>query len=66
MEEESGRAFWIAAALPINAVLVACVEHPTVVWLDRRKLSRHRRDNLSIAAKRASADSPKVFIRANL
>src|SRR5262245_30151361 len=52
MEEESGRAFWIAAALPINAVRAAYVEHPTVVWLDRRKLTRHKRDNLSVGAKR--------------
>jgi hypothetical protein len=51
MEEKSGPAGWIAAALPIDAVLTAHVEHPTVVWLDRRKQTRHECHSLSTAAK---------------
>src|SRR5262245_17676361 len=50
MEEECGPASWIAAALPIDAVLATHSERPTVVWLDRRKLSRHTCDSLPIAA----------------
>jgi hypothetical protein len=50
MEEESRPAGWITAALPIDAVLAANVEHPAVVRLDRRKLTRHTCDGLSIAA----------------
>ena len=57
MEEESGPASWITAALPIDAVLAAYVERPTVVWLDRRKLTRHKCDSLSIAAKPIASHS---------
>src|SRR5262245_20838045 len=58
MEEESGPAGWIAAALPVDAVLVADVERPTVVWLDRRKLTRHQCDRLSIAAEPIAGHLP--------
>ena len=58
MEEESGPAIWIPAALPVDAVPTAYVEHPTVVWLDRRKLTRHKRDSLSVAAKPIAGHSP--------
>jgi hypothetical protein len=51
MEEESGPTSWITAALPIDAVLAADVDHPAVVRLDRRKLTRHSCDGLSTAAK---------------
>src|SRR5262245_46391675 len=47
MEEESGPAGWLTAALPVDAVLAAGVEHPTVVWLNPRKLTRHGCDGLS-------------------
>jgi hypothetical protein len=57
MEEESGPASWITAALPIDAVLAAYVEHPTVVRLDRRKLTRHKCDSPSIAAKPIASHS---------
>ena len=57
MEQESGPAGWIAAALPIDAVPAAYVEHPTVVWLNERKLTRHQRDSLSIAAKPIASHS---------
>jgi len=58
MEEQCGPAGWIAAALPIDAVLAADVEHPTVVWLDRRKLTRHTYNRLSLAAKPIASHSP--------
>jgi hypothetical protein len=51
MEEESRPSGWITAALPIDAVLAADVEHSAVVRLDRRKLTRHTCNGLSIAAK---------------
>ena len=57
MEEESGPASWITAALPIDVVLAAYVERPTVVWLDRRKLTRHKCDSLSITAKPIASHS---------
>ena len=53
MEQESGPARRIPAALPIDAVPAAYVEHPTVVWLDRRK---HIALRLLIGRVRANAD----------
>src|SRR5262245_20919027 len=57
MKKESGPARWIAAALPIDAVLVAYIEHPTGIRLDRWKLTRHRCNSLSIAAKTIASHS---------
>jgi hypothetical protein len=66
VEEESGPAGWITAALPIDAVLAAYVEHPIVVWLDRRKLTRHKRDSLSTAAEPIASHSPNDTMEADL
>src|SRR5947199_10871392 len=57
MKDESGPASWTAAALPIDAVLAAYIEHPTIVWLDRRKLTRHKCDSLSMSAKQIASHS---------
>jgi hypothetical protein len=48
MKEERGPAGRIAAALPVDAMRAADVEHPAVVRLDRRKLTRHGCDGLFI------------------
>ncbi len=67
MEEESGPAHWITAALPIDVVLAAYVERPAIVWLDRRKLTRHGCDSPSIAAKpiacRSLNDTTELTLR---
>lgn len=57
MEEESGPARWITAALPIDAVLAAYIERSAIVWLDRRKLTRHKCDSHSIAVKSIASHS---------
>jgi acyl-CoA synthetase (AMP-forming)/AMP-acid ligase II len=56
MEEESGPACRITAALPIDAVPAACVERPTVVWHGRRKLTRHVLSPHSLMHRRRAFD----------